>query len=158
MTEVFEMIITQLQSEGHISDRYHSFRGVLVIFFLFSWNHGVVDDRGTACSPTPTPNNNESVKAVQREFRRRFNIHRNQAVPTRSAIFLWVHALHTRGTLMNSSGYVPPENVECVRQPLLRSLDHFARRYATEFGTDNRSVRCILYEELHLHPCKLVTG
>ncbi|XP_076058129.1 uncharacterized protein LOC143035239 isoform X2 [Oratosquilla oratoria] len=44
--------------------------------------------------------NNESVAAVQCEFRRHFNIHQNEAVPTHNTILCWVNALRTRGTLM----------------------------------------------------------
>eukprot|EP00106_Octopus_bimaculoides_P010183 XP_014777625.1 PREDICTED: uncharacterized protein LOC106874413 [Octopus bimaculoides] len=65
---------------------------------------------------------NESVTAIHRMFRYHFNIHRNQAVPTRNTILRWVNALHTRGTLMNRRPVGAPravrtsENVQRVKQ------------------------------------------
>ena len=106
--------------------------------------------------------NNRSVTAVQCEFRLHFNIHRNQAVPTRNTILRWVHALRTRGTLMNRRPagaprtVQTPENVERVRQALLHSLNRSAQRHATELGIGNRLVRRFLHEDLHFHPYKLV--
>lgn len=108
--------------------------------------------------------NDESVTAVQREFRRHFNIHRNEAVPTRNTILRWVNALRTRGTLMNRRPVGAPrtvrtpENVERVRQALVRSPSRSARRHSTELGISNRSVRRILHGELHFHPYKLAIG
>lgn len=106
--------------------------------------------------------NNESVTAVRREFRRHFNIHRNQAVPTHKTIVRWVNALRTRGTLMNRRPVGAPrtvrtpENVERVRQAMLRSPNRSARRHSIELGIGNRSVRRILHEDMHFHPYKLV--
>ncbi|GBL77005.1 hypothetical protein AVEN_12662-1 [Araneus ventricosus] len=56
---------------------------------------------------------NESVSAFQREFRRHFNMHRNQAVSTRVAVLCWILALRTRGTLMKKrlSGLHVPLNM-----------------------------------------------
>ena len=94
--------------------------------------------------------NNESVTAVRREFRRHFNIHRNQAVPTHKTIVRWVNALRTRGTLMNRRPVGAPrtvrtpENAERVRQAMLRSPNRSARRHSIELGIGNRSVRRIL--------------
>jgi len=106
--------------------------------------------------------NNESVTAVRREFRRHFNIHRNQAVPTHKTIVRWVNSLRTRGTLMNRRPVGAPrtvrtpENVERVRQAILRSPNRSARRHSIELGIGNRSVRRILHEDMHFHPYKLV--
>ncbi|KAK7083277.1 hypothetical protein SK128_011759, partial [Halocaridina rubra] len=104
--------------------------------------------------------NNESVTAVQREFRRRFHSHRNQAVPTRNTILRWVHAFRIRGTLMNSRPVGPHERyvlqkMESFRPALLRSPNHSARRHATELDIDNRSVRLILHEDLHFRPLQI---
>lgn len=74
--------------------------------------------------------NRLSVTAVQRDLRRRFNIHQNQAVPICNTIIRWIHAIRKRDTLMNS------RSVERVRQSLLRSQYHFARRHATERNLD----------------------
>ena len=106
--------------------------------------------------------NNESVTAVQHEFRRRFKIHRNDSVPARNTILRWVKSLRTRGTLQNARPVGAPrtvrsqENVKRVRQALLRSPRRSARRHSTELGISARSVRRILHEDLHFHPYKVV--
>lgn len=105
--------------------------------------------------------NNESITAVQREFRRHFNIHRNRGVPSRNTILRWVRALRTRGVLINQRPLGAPrtvrtaENVERVRQALLRSPARSARQHAAELRISDRSVRRILHMELHFHPYKL---
>ncbi|KAG8278103.1 hypothetical protein J6590_027358 [Homalodisca vitripennis] len=53
--------------------------------------------------------NNESIVAVQREFRRHFNLARNNSVPTHNTILRAHRTVRT------------PENVERVRQAILRS-------------------------------------
>lgn len=65
--------------------------------------------------------------AVQREFRRHFNMHRNLAVPACNTILCWVKILLTRGTLLSKKPpgaprmAHTPENVERVGQAVLRS-------------------------------------
>ena len=59
--------------------------------------------------------NNESVKAVRREFRGHFNIHRNQSGPTHKTIIRWVNALCTQGTLELESGEGP---TKCVHRKM----------------------------------------
>ena len=49
-----------------------------------------------------------------------------------------------------------PENVERVRQALLRSPSRSARRHSSELGLSSRSLRRILHLDLHFHPYKLV--
>ena len=44
--------------------------------------------------------NGESVIAVQREFRRRFNVHRNESVPSRNTILRWVTNFRAEGCIM----------------------------------------------------------
>ena len=106
--------------------------------------------------------NNESVTAVQHEFRRHFKIHRNDSVPARNTILRWVKSLRTRGTIQNARPVGAPrtvrsrENVKRVRQALLRSPRRSARRHSTELGISARSVRRILHEDLHFHPYKVV--
>lgn len=48
------------------------------------------------------------------------------------------------------------ENEECVKQALLHSPNHCARKQATELSIDNHLVMCILHEKLHFHPYRLV--
>lgn len=108
--------------------------------------------------------NNESVAAIQREFRHRFNIYRNQAVTTRNRNIRWVYALRTRSTPINIRLVGVPlkarttEHMECARQALLRSHNRCTRSYTTEHGNDYFSVRRILYVKQHFLPCKLVIG
>lgn len=103
----------------------------------------------------------ESVTAVQREFRRRFNIHRNDSVPTRDTILRWVHNLRTGGSIMKKK---PPgrqrtvrtqENVERVRQAVMQSPRRSAHRHSAALQISNRTVRRILHGELHFHPYKI---
>ena len=102
-----------------------------------------------------------SITAVQREFRRRFNIHRNEVVPTRNAIKRWVRALRTRGNVLDMKPVGAPrtvrttENLERVQQAVQRSPNRSARKHATELGISDRSLRRILHKDLHLHPYKL---
>ena len=49
-----------------------------------------------------------------------------------------------------------PENVEPVRQALLRSPNRSARRHSSELGFSNRSLKRILHLELCFRPYKLV--
>lgn len=104
----------------------------------------------------------ESVIAVQREFRRRFNVHRNDSVPARDTILRWVNNLRTGGSIMKRKppgrqrSVRTPENIERVRQALLRSPRRSARRQSAALGISNRSVRRILHGNLHFHPYKLV--
>lgn len=93
---------------------------------------------------------------VQREFRHWFNIHRNQAVPTRNTILCWVHVLRTRSSLINRRQVGDPrtvrtpENVELVGQALLLQFESL---YSEAFYWT-----WILHEALHFHPYKLVIG
>lgn len=103
----------------------------------------------------------ESVTAVQRQFRRRFNVNRNDSVPARDTILRWVNNLRTGGSIMKKK---PPgrqrtvrtgENVERVREAILRSPRRSARRHAVALQISNRTVRRILHGELQLHPYKI---
>ncbi|PNF39164.1 hypothetical protein B7P43_G01359 [Cryptotermes secundus] len=48
-----------------------------------------------------------------------------------------------------------PENVEAVRQSILRSPRCSARKHAVALDISNRSMRRILHEHLHFHPYKM---
>ncbi|PSN38559.1 hypothetical protein C0J52_14825 [Blattella germanica] len=105
--------------------------------------------------------NNESVTAVQREFRCHFNIHQNRAVPSRNTILRWIESLCRRGELINRRPrgaprtVRTPENVELVRQAFLHSPTRSARKYAAALRLSDRSVRRILHMDLRFHPYKL---
>lgn len=105
--------------------------------------------------------NNESIVAVQREFRRHFDLARHDSVPTRNTILRWVESFRLRGTVMNRKPPGAPrsvrtaENVERVRQAILRSPGRSARRHSAELRLSNRSVRRILHIDLGFHPYKM---
>ena len=103
--------------------------------------------------------NNESVTAVQREFRRHFNIHRNIGVPSRNTILRWVESLRRRGELINRRPRGAPRtvrtpvNVELVRQAFIRSPTRSARKHAAALRLSDRSVRplCNSYSPEIMH-------
>ena len=71
--------------------------------------------------------NNHSVVVTQRIFRRHFNIHRNDSVPSRNTVLLWVR--NFRETASAAKRKRPerelslrtPENIEQLRQAFVRS-------------------------------------
>lgn len=105
--------------------------------------------------------NNESIITVQREFRRHFNLARNENVPTRNTILRWVKSFRSVGTVMNKRPpgahrtVRTPQNVERVRQAILRSPNRSARRHSSELNISDRSVRRILHKDLGFHPYKM---
>lgn len=48
-----------------------------------------------------------------------------------------------------------PENVERVRQAMLRSLERSARRHSAALPMSDTSVRQILHQDLRFHPYKM---
>ena len=97
--------------------------------------------------------NNEFVTAVRREFRRHFNIHRNQSVPTHKTIIRWINALRTQGTILDMRLVEATQTV-----PTHRKRGKCQTSYAAEsqsicseasiaLGVDNRSVRRILHKD-----------
>ena len=104
---------------------------------------------------------NESVTTVQREFRRYFNINRNDSVPSRDTILRWVNNLRTQGSLLKKT---PPgrmrevrtqQNIDRVREAVERSPDRSVRRQAVAMGISDRTMRRILHEDLNFHPYKM---
>jgi transposase-like protein len=106
--------------------------------------------------------NRHSVIAVQRAFRRHFEIPPRGRVPDRKSILLWVDAFRETGNVSKrkkgpTRTVTTPENVERVRQSMLRSPKRSARKHAVALGMSGRSVRRILHDELHLHPYKMIS-
>ncbi|PSN52143.1 hypothetical protein C0J52_06461 [Blattella germanica] len=107
--------------------------------------------------------NNESLVATQRAFRQHFNIHRNDSVPARNTIKLWIKnfgqtACATKKKLEGRPRSVrTPENVEQVRRAVVNSPQRSTRKLASALGITDRTVRRILHQDLHFHPYKLVT-
>ena len=106
--------------------------------------------------------NNQSVTAVKHGFRGHFNIHRNQSVLTEKTTVRWINALHGQGRLLDRRPFetqrtvYKPKNVEIIRQAKLQSSNRSSRKHSIKFGIGNRSVRCILHEDLHFHHNKLI--
>lgn len=106
--------------------------------------------------------NNQSVIATQRAFRRRFNIPRNNAVPQANTIRSWVRQLEATGSTLRRDTHGrrrsirTPENVERVRAAIIQSPRRSARRHAVALGISSRSLRRILHMDLHFHPYKMM--
>ena len=107
--------------------------------------------------------NGHSIIAVQRAFRRHFDIPPRGRVPDRKSILLWVDAFRESGNVSRKKKGPPrtvttPENIERVRVSMLRSPKRSARKHAVNLGMSGRSIRRILHDELHLHPYKMVVA
>ena len=106
--------------------------------------------------------NNQSVIATQRAFRRRFNIPRNNAVPQANTIRSWVRQLEATGSTLRRDTHGrrrsirTPENVERVRAAVIQSPRRSARRHAVALGISSRSLRRILHMDLHFHLYKMM--
>jgi len=64
--------------------------------------------------------NNDSCVATQREFRKKFGIHRNSKVPSAHAIKTWVNNFEEPGSTVKKKGCSvktvrTPENIDAVR-------------------------------------------
>ncbi|PNF24557.1 hypothetical protein B7P43_G05389 [Cryptotermes secundus] len=105
--------------------------------------------------------NNHSYVAVQRAFHTPFGIKPRGPVPDRKSIVLWVENFRTTGSVVKKSPgrqrtVTTPENVEAVRQSILRSPRRSARKHVVALDISNRSMCRILHEHLHFHPYKMV--
>jgi hypothetical protein len=106
--------------------------------------------------------NNDSVFMAQRFFRRHFNIHRNNSVPSCNTTLLWVRNLRetASATKRNPPGREPslrtPENIKRVRQAFVRIPRQSASRNAIALRMSDHTVRRILHEDLNFHPYKMV--
>ena len=98
------------------------------------------------------------VTAVQWLFRVHFNLGRRDTVPSRNTILRWIHILRTTGSIVKKKPPGPnktvrtPENIERVRQALIRSPGRSARRHAREIRLSRESVRTILQKDFKFHP------
>jgi hypothetical protein len=102
--------------------------------------------------------NNNSVVLTQRIFRRHFNIHRNDNVPSSNTLLLWVRNFRetASATKRKPPGREPslrtPENIERVCQAFVRNPRRSASRNANALRMCDRTVRRILHEDLNFHP------
>jgi len=100
--------------------------------------------------------NNGSYVAAQREFFKKFGIHRNSKVPLAHAIKTWVKNFEeTSSTLKKKCGSVKtvrtPQNIDAVRASLEQRPRRSAVRYSKKLGLSESSVRRILHLDLHFH-------
>ena len=100
--------------------------------------------------------NNDSVK-TQLIFRRHFNIHRNDSVPSRNTVLLWVRNFRETASAAKRKppGREPslrtPENIERVREAFVGSPRRSASRNAIALRMSDRTVRRILHEDLNFY-------
>lgn len=105
--------------------------------------------------------NNESLVTVQRLFRVHFNRGRRGSVPSTNTIKSWVSTLRTTGSIVKKKPPGPaktartPENVNRVREALIRSPTRSARRHACELRLNRESLRRILQQDIKFHPYKM---
>jgi transposase len=94
---------------------------------------------------------------TQRIFRRHFNIHRNDSVPSRNTVLLWVRNFRETASAAKrkppgrESSLRTPENIERVRQAFVRSPRRSASRNAIALRMSDRTVRRILHEDLNVY-------
>lgn len=106
--------------------------------------------------------NNKSVIATQRAFRRQFNIPRNNAVPNANTIRTWARQLEETGSTLRRRTHGrrrtvrTPENVELVRAAFVQSPRRSSRKHAVALGMSDRSLRRILHFDLQFHPYKIM--
>jgi len=104
----------------------------------------------------------ELIIETQWLFCCRFNIGRHGNIPSRNTILRWVTSFRARGTIMKKKSPGPvttvrtPENVERVREAVVRSPTRSARRRAVESGMSESTVRRILHKDLGFHPYKMM--
>jgi transposase len=106
--------------------------------------------------------NNDSVVLAQRVFRRYFNIHWNDSVSIGNTVLLWVRNCKETASAAQRKppgrepSLITPENIERVRQVFVRNPRRSASRNDIALRMSDRTVRRILYEDLNLHPYKMV--
>ena len=104
--------------------------------------------------------NNRSIIATQRAFRKKFKIAPAGPVPDRKSVVQWVDTFMDTGSVCKkkpgpSKTTRTPENVEKVRNAILKSPKRSARKHSVALGISDRTVRRILHEDLQFHPYKL---
>ena len=98
--------------------------------------------------------NNDSYVAAQREFRKKFGIHRNSKVLSAHAIKTWVNnSEETGSTVKKKYGSVKtvctPHNIDDVRASFEQSPRRSAVRHSKKLELSESSVRRILHLDLH---------
>ena len=90
--------------------------------------------------------NNDSYVAAQREFRKKFGIHRNSNVPSAHAIKTWVNNFEETGSTVKKNGgsvktVRTPQNIDAVRASFEQIPRRSAVRHSKKLGLSESSVR-----------------
>jgi len=98
--------------------------------------------------------NNDIYVAAQREFRKKFGIHRNSKVLSAHAIKTWVNNFEETGsTVKKKCGSVKTvrtlQNIDAVRASFEQSPCRSAVRHSKKLELSESSVRRILHLDLH---------
>ena len=98
--------------------------------------------------------NTYSYVAAQREFRKKFGIHRNSKLPSAHAIKMWANNFEETGSTVKKKGgsvktVRTPQNIDAVRASFEQSLRRSAVRHSKKLGLSESSVRRILHLDLH---------
>jgi hypothetical protein len=106
--------------------------------------------------------NNDSVVLTQGILRQHYNIHRNDSVPSRHTVLLWVRNFRETASAAKRKpqGREPSlrthENIEGVRQDFVRNPRRSASINSIAFRMSDRPVCQILHKDLNFHPYKMV--
>lgn len=106
--------------------------------------------------------NGESIVAMQRAFRRQFNLNRKDCVPDSKTIRKWISNVKTTGSAVpkkpagRPKSVRTPQNIEAVRASIEQSPTRSARKHAVALGISSRTIRRILHTDLQLHPYKIM--
>ena len=100
--------------------------------------------------------NNDSYVPVQREFRKKFGIHRNSKVPSAHAIQTWVNNFEETGSTVKKKGggvktVRTPQNIDSVRASFEQSPRRSAVLHSKKLELSESSVRRNLHLDLHFH-------
>ena len=98
--------------------------------------------------------NKDSYDANQREFRKKFGIHRNSKVPSAHAIKTWVKNFEEIGSAVKKKGgsvktVRTPKNIDDVIASFEQSPRRSAVLHSKKLGLSQSSVRRILHFDLH---------
>ena len=96
--------------------------------------------------------NNDSDVAAQREFRKKFGIHRNCKVPSAHAIKTWVNNFDKTGSTVKGGSVKTvrtPQNIDAARASFEQSTRRSTVRHSKKLGLSESSVRRILHLDLH---------
>ena len=93
--------------------------------------------------------NNDSYVSAQREFRKKFGIHRNSKLPSAHAIKTWVNKFEETGSTVKKKGgrvktLRTPQNIDDVRASFEQSTRRSAVRHSKKMGLSECGVFCTI--------------